>query len=93
MKRFYDFEDIRPFYDEEVNGVISSLIQEEGFKRAVQFIMPEMDYDKLTQELSTYTTKDDFQAKAAVPVLLSLVKRSTSSLSLSGIENIGKSER
>ena len=54
MKRFYDFEDIRPFYDEEVNGVISSLIQEEGFKRAVQFIMPEMDYDKLTQELSTY---------------------------------------
>lgn len=93
MKRFYDFEDIRPFYDEEVNGVISSLIQEEGFKRAVHFIMPEMDYDKLAQELSTYTTKDDFQAKAAVPVLLSLVKRSTSSLSLSGIENIRKSER
>ena len=93
MKRFYDFEDIRPFYDEEVNGVISSLIQEEGFKRAVHFIMPEMDYDKLAQELSTYTSKDDFQAKAAVPVLLSLVKRSTSSLSLSGIENIRKSER
>ena len=93
MKKFYDFEDIRPFYDEEVNGVISSLIQEEGFKRAVHFIMPDMDYDKLAQELSTYTTKDDFQAKAAVPVLLSLVKRTTSSLSLSGIENIRKSER
>lgn len=93
MKRFYDFEDIRPFYDEEVNDVISSLIKEDGFKRTVHFIMPEMDYDKFAQELSTYTSKDDFQAKAAVPILLSLVKKSTTSLSLSGIENIRKSER
>lgn len=93
MKRFYDFEDIRPFYDEEVNDVISSLIKEDGFKRTVHFIMPELDYDKFAQELSTYTSKDDFQAKAAVPILLSLVKKSTTSLSLSGIENIRKSER
>ena len=93
MKRFYDFEDIRPFYDEEVNDVISSLIKEDGFKRTVRFIMPELDYDKFVQELSTYTSKDDFQAKAAVPILLSLVKKSTTSLSLSGIENIRKSER
>lgn len=93
MKRFYDFEDIRPFYDEEVNDVISSLIKEDGFKRTVHFIMPELDYDKFAQELSTYTSKDDFQAKAAVPILLSLVKKSTTALSLSGIENIRKSER
>ena len=93
MKGFYDFEDIRPFYDEEVNDVISSLIKEDGFKRTVRFIMPELDYDKFVQELSTYTSKDDFQAKAAVPILLSLVKKSTTSLSLSGIENIRKSER
>lgn len=92
MKQLYDFEEIRPFHDEEVNEVISSLIKEEGFKHAVHFVMPNIDYDTFSKELLTYTNKDDFQSKTVVPFLLSLVKSSTSSLSLSGIENIEKTD-
>ncbi len=92
MKQLYDFEEIRPFYDEEVNGIISSLIKEDGFKHAVNFALPHVDYDKFASELLTYTNKNDFQSKAVVPFLRSLAEKSTASLSLSGDENIKKSE-
>ena len=39
----YNFDDIRPLNDNEVEQAIETLVSSEGLQRALRFIKPELD--------------------------------------------------
>lgn len=86
MKQLFDFDEIRPFYDEEIPDVIKSLVKEEKFRHALTYLVK--DVDAFCKRMEECTTKRDFQKRLAIPILGDLVKRSTSGVDISGLENI-----
>lgn len=91
MKQLFDFEEIRPFHDEEVPGVIKSLLTEEGFRHAVDFVLPGIDYEEFSRQMASFSNKRDFQTKLVSPFVHELGKKSTTSLTLGGVKNLSPS--
>ncbi len=83
-----DFEDIRPFHDEEVPTIIRQLLKEERFIRAVKYVLPEVDIDELAQKLSQFSTKDEFQSKVSAPMVWRLVNHSSKGVDGDGFEKL-----
>ena len=48
-----EFDDIRPFFDSEVHDKMKDLIKEPGFEHAVRYVLRDINYDQLCQELLT----------------------------------------
>lgn len=88
MKKIYDFEEIRPFYDEEVPAVVEQLVTDSLFERAIRYALPQVPYEAFVQQMLTVRSKSDFQKKMAVPFLEGLAKRTTNELKMGGLENI-----
>ena len=42
MRQLFDFDEIRPFYDEEIPDIIRSLTKEEKFRHALKFVVPDV---------------------------------------------------
>ena len=89
MRQLFDFDEIRPFYDEEIPDIIRSLTKEEKFRHALKFVVP--DVDAFCRQMEECTTKREFQKRLAIPVLNDLARRSTSGVDASGLENLSPS--
>ncbi|NDV77645.1 1-acyl-sn-glycerol-3-phosphate acyltransferase [Dysgonomonas sp. 511] len=66
------FDDIAPLYDHEVKQAIQDILVDPGFQHAVRYIMPDIDWDEFSAEMSSYKTKEEFQAKMIYPVISAL---------------------
>lgn len=89
MRQLFDFDEIRPFYDEEIPDIIRSLTKEEKFRHTLKFVVP--DVDAFCRQMEECTTKREFQKRLAIPVLNDLARRSTSGVDASGLENLSPS--
>ena len=85
-----EFKDIAPIDDCDFNEKMSQLVKEPGFEHAIKFVMPNVDYPKFVEGLLQIKNKRDFQSMIIAPFLENLEKKTTSGLSISGIENIEK---
>jgi hypothetical protein len=83
-----DFEDIRPFHDEEVPSIIRKLLQEERFVNVVKHVLPDVDINDLFIKLKELTTKDEFQTKMSAPMVWRLVNHSSSGVDGGGFEEL-----
>lgn len=92
MKQRFDFEEIRPLYDEEVPEMIATLLEEPIIKNFVSYLAPEMTFDEFKQQVSQMKTKYDFQTKVIAPFLWRLAEKTTTSLDISGIEELDKDD-
>ena len=73
------FNDIAPLYDHEVEQAIQDILVDPGFQHAVKYIIPDIDWNEFSAEMSKYKTKEQFQAQMIYPVIKSLgMKVSTS---------------
>lgn len=84
----HDFEDIRPFHDEEVPTIIQKLLQEERFVNAVKYVLPDVDLNELFENLKQLTTKDEFQTKMSAPMVWKLVNHSSLGVTGGGFEEL-----
>ncbi|MCH5328204.1 MAG: acyltransferase [Coprobacter sp.] len=88
MEPFFDFDEIRPFHDEELPEVIRSIAREKGFEHAVRCIIPDIDYAEFCQLMYSCRTKKEFQIKLALPLLYKLIQVSSSGIDGSGFDKI-----
>lgn len=88
--RSQEFDDIRPFYDEEVPGVVEKLIADTRFKSMVQSVFPNKDWDELTDLMRSLRTRKDFLYKVSWGIVSELVSQSSQGVKSSGYENIEK---
>jgi 1-acyl-sn-glycerol-3-phosphate acyltransferase len=83
-----DFEDIRPYYDEEINPALRRLIANPVFSKLPDYFLPGTDVDQLKNKLSGIHTSHDFQAEFMLPVLRSVLEKTSGGLTFSGFEKI-----
>ncbi len=87
-----DFEDIRPYNDSEVKDAISRIIDDEGFVRFTQQILPALDQSQLKEMLSSIATVDDFQSQFIALLGDSIIKHTTDGVTIDGLENLKPNE-
>jgi len=85
------FDDIAPLYDHEVEQSIKDMLADPGFKHAVGYIIPNVDWDEFSSEMLKYKTKEQFQAEMIYPVVSMLGAKVSTSIRGDKWENIDTS--
>lgn len=86
----YNFDDIRPFNNDEVHDAIESLVSSDGLKNALHYIMPDLDWDQFVQAMRMCKTKERFKTTLAYHAVMEIAKKTTFSLTISGRSRIPK---
>ena len=58
-----EYRDICPFTDDEFAGKMAKMVEEPGFKHAILWVMPDVDYDAFCAQLLAIRSKEEFQNK------------------------------
>lgn len=77
-----EFDDIRPYYDEEVPQVLEELLADPGFRKVASVAFPDVPFDALAREIRSFTGKKDFQIKIAYPLIWNLANKFSDGLTL-----------
>lgn len=83
-----EFEDIAPYDDSTFKEKIKTLVEEPGFENAVKYVLPNVDYKALVEQLLALDNQTQFQRQVMGGVLEALEKATTSGITLHGLENI-----
>ncbi len=86
----YNFDDIRPFSNDEVHDAIESLVSSDGLKNALHYIMPDLDWEQFVQAMRMCKTKEQFKTTLAYHAVMEIAKKTTFSLTISGRSRIPK---
>jgi hypothetical protein len=83
-----DFEDIRPFYDPEINQALKRIISEPNFNVILEFLFPAQDKNKIKETLASTYSAHDFQVSFMHPLVNSIVKKTSNGLTTDGWEQL-----
>jgi len=84
----YNFDDIRPFNNDEVHDAIESLTTSAGLKHAMSYIMPDLEWDTFVEAMRQCKTKEQFKSTLAYNAVIEIAKQTTFSLTISGRSRI-----
>lgn len=87
-----EFEDIRPYNDSEVAQTIDRIVLEKGFKKTVEAMMPNADYQAVVKKLKEQKTVKDFQTTFVYDLLDAIESRTVTDFEITGLENIQKNK-
>ena len=82
------FDDIRPYADDEVQGVIHQIVQKPSFHKLVATLFPNRSFESIVSTLKTITTVQELQKHLIHHVVRAIISQSIEKLSCKGIENI-----
>ena len=77
-----EFDEIRPYYDEELPAVYDELIADPAFRQVVQLALPGIPFEMLAAKMRTCKTKLDFQVSFCYDFLKKIIKETTQGLTL-----------
>lgn len=83
-----EFKDIAPFTDANFKEKLNELVKEPGFKHAIQYIIPDVDYDTFVKSLLNVDSQKVFQSQVMRTFLEYLEKSTTNGISVDGLDNI-----
>ncbi|MDR2118434.1 MAG: 1-acyl-sn-glycerol-3-phosphate acyltransferase [Tannerellaceae bacterium] len=78
------FDAIRPLTNSEVGEAIEELIASKDFERAFRYINPDVEWDRFSEQMRTFRTKEEFKAVLAYDVVMMVARKTTFSLTVSG---------
>ena len=90
MEQTFDFSAIRPYEGEEVTAAAARLCQEELFRKAVAYIVP--DTEAFFRILAACRTVDDFQMQLALPCLQKLVQNTSAGITSAGFSDLSSKD-
>ncbi len=93
METPINFDDIRPLNNDEVKDAIESLINNADFERAFRYIQPNVDWNKFSETMRSYKTKEDFKSKLAYQIVMMVANKTTFSLTVSGRSRLPKDKK
>lgn len=79
---YTEFDEIRPYHDEELPQVFEELIADPAFRRVVGVVMPDVPFEVLAQKMRACKTKMEFQKAFCYGLLKKLAKEVTDGLTL-----------
>ena len=91
MEKHTEFDDIRPYCDEEVVPVIEELINDPLFKQQImRFAFPGIDWELIVARLRSVQNRRDLQLNILKHTVFSMVGKTSASVECAGLENIRK---
>jgi len=88
MNTSFDFEDIRPYNDDEINPALRRITAEPVFQNVLDYLFPDRPNEKIISEIHTITSAIEFQKVFMHPAIRSIVKQTSNGLTCSGFDNI-----
>ena len=82
METPVEFDEIRPYRDEELPSVFEELIADPDFRKAACAAVPDMPFDVLAERIRQCKTTKEFQRKLCYGILWNLVEATTKGLAL-----------
>jgi hypothetical protein len=92
MEKNPEFDDIRPYYDDEVVSVIERLLDNPEFERMVKFIFPDESWENFKTQMQSFKNRHDFQHGIVKSSVYKFVRRISDSIEFTGFENIEKTK-
>ena len=89
---YHKFDNIAPLYDHDVKQAIQEILVDPGFQHAAKYLIPHIDWNEFSAEMSTYNTKEEFQAKMIYPVIKMLGMKVSPNIKGDRWETIDRSE-
>ncbi len=77
-----EFDDIRPYYDDEVPAVLEELLADPGFTKVISAAFPDIPLEMLKQKIRSFTCKKDFQIQMAYPLLWNIANKFSDGLTM-----------
>lgn len=93
MKESLKFDDIRPYYDDEIPAAMQRIAECEAFPLLASYVFPNESFEKARQIVKSYTTTREFQHDTMRRVNEQVIARSISDFSYSGIERLNPNKR
>ncbi len=90
MFKEHDFEDIRPYYDGEINAALRRIVAVPEFKKILEFLFPGSNKDQMIADLKKIDSALEFQKQFMHPLVNSIVKKTSYGLTTSGFEKLPK---
>ncbi len=84
------FDDIRPFYDEEIPPAMIEMANDDNLYKMVHYVFPDIPDDTIREVVLNIKTTDDMQKMLMYPLVKKLTSFTIDNLSLEGIEHISK---
>ena len=93
-KALPDFDDIRPYRDDEIPAMMTKLLEDPVFTRVLRKLFRSEDKCREIEEAMRYTrTVESFQRWFMVPYLENIISNSTQGVFTGGLENLKKKGR
>ncbi|MCD8262404.1 MAG: 1-acyl-sn-glycerol-3-phosphate acyltransferase [Bacteroides sp.] len=82
MENQHQFDEIRPYHDDELPAIYEELIGDPDFRKAVQSIMPQVPFEAIARKMRTCRTKLEFQKAFCYGILWDITKKYATGLTL-----------
>ena len=83
-----DFEDIRPYHDDEINAALQRIVAVPEFGKILGFLFPDRDGSNIIAALKQIHSALEFQKQFMHPLVNSIVRKTSHGLTTSGFENL-----
>ena len=85
-----EFEEIRPYHDEELPQIFEELIADPAFQQVACAVMPGVPFEAIAQKMRASKTKQEFQENLCYGILHKLAKDTTDGLILESMAVLNK---
>ncbi len=82
------FDDIRPYYDEEIGAAMNRIASAGSFPLIASYIYPDEPLEKVRERVRSYTNTRDFQHEVMYTVNQQVIDRSISQFSCNGLDQL-----
>lgn len=90
MANIHEFDEIRPYTDDEAKEIIRRLVRERGFLNFVKMFFPDQSTKKIITDLLKIQTIKEFQEHLVYTIVKTILHLSVDNLTFSGLENVEK---
>ena len=90
MEKNPEFDDIRPYYDDEVATVIKRLLENSQFRKALSYLLSEEEREQVEQLMQTFTNRHDFQHLVVKEFVFDLLKKTGSNAVCENLDDVSK---
>ncbi len=77
-----EFDEIRPYYDEELPQIFEELIADPAFREIAVAVFPEIPFEVLAQRIRACKTKVEFQKDICYQILQKVVNKTTNGVTM-----------
>jgi len=90
MEKNPEFDDIRPYYDDEITPAIERLLNDSQFREVLGHLFPKEKREQIEQLVRTVTNQHDFQLLLIKRVVSELIDQTAAGITWTGLENVSQ---